>query len=126
MSVGDTRYPRTTAGTVLVLVELLCLGLSAPPLYMAVYVMSNLVGVHDNSALNYSIFAGMYATPGVLLLALALGLRTRGRLSGRARSRRRRFPVDRLASLRSSEWTWAVAVLFGASVVWRLYLVALA
>ncbi|HEX8496569.1 MAG TPA: hypothetical protein VF661_05175 [Actinomycetales bacterium] len=107
------------------MVELLCLALTPPLLHTSAYFVGKTFGIlgpNDNNSVVYAVVAVMYATPGVLLVAVALGLRTRGRLSVLGPPQRRWSPGRRLASLTATEWAWSAVAVTAATVLWRLYL----
>lgn len=100
---------RTAGGLVALVVELVCLALSPPLLLWAGKILSNLVRTPDNVPVVYVAFALVVASPAALLLSIAVGLRTRGRVTGW---------TGRLRVLSTTEWLVGACVLALATGGW--------
>lgn len=116
---GGRDGARTTARTAALVAELICIALSPPLLLWAGSIWANIFGYDDSGALNYTVIAPVVAGPSLLLLAVAVGLRTRGRVDGPS-SRRRPWPVGRIATVTAHEWLVGVCVLGLATPLWLL------
>jgi hypothetical protein len=111
MQVAGAR--RTASGQAALVVELVCLALSPPLLLWAAVVLSNLVGTPDSAGVVYVTFALVVASPSVLMLAVTVGLRTRGRVTGW---------TARLRAVTATEWLIGAVVLAMATIGWLLTL----
>ncbi len=113
-----TSCGRTAVGAATLSVELVCLALSPPLLLWAGSIWANILGYNDSGALVYTVIALVVASPSLFLLAVAIGLRARDRVTGPAGRRRHGRPRSMLGALTRTEWLVGAGVLAVATAAW--------